>query len=156
MIQPAIVDEVRDDLIFVRYPSPQGEKSKTSRSFWNVKEQNFPVENPKDLALKKGDVVEIFIEPAGAIKAAFMVFIVPLIGFFIFYKVAELFSSSAGLLFSAGILGLGSTMTLNIWIYKAKSRGERPKIQRCIPQEEHQNFMKCNSTCEKCGSCGYQ
>ncbi len=154
MIQPAIVEKVQSrNLVFVRYPKPKGAKSETSRSFWNVKERAFPAENPKELNLKKGDVVELMVEPAGAIKAAFLVFMVPLLGFFLFYKGAEMYIQSMEVLFLAGLTGLMTGIGINLVLYKLKGPGKLPRIQKILQKKELFEFLKCNSACKNCGGC---
>ena len=109
MIQPTIVEEKQlDGTILVRYPNPKADKSKASRSFWKVKERCFPAENPKSLVLSKGDMVEILVDPKSSIVAAFMIFMLPLLGFLAFYGIASFMTSVEVLLFVSGVLGLGS------------------------------------------------
>ena len=106
MIQPAIVDKAQDDgTILVRYPNPKAEKSQTSRNFWKVKERSFPVDNPDKLQVNPGELVEIEVDPSGAIRAAFMIFMLPLLGFLGFYGTGTLIIKSEGILFLLGFSG---------------------------------------------------
>jgi len=53
--------------------------------FSTPKERLFAVRNPQSLTVETGDRVEYFIAPAKAIKAGFLVLIVPILAFFLFY-----------------------------------------------------------------------
>ncbi|MDC7233390.1 MAG: SoxR reducing system RseC family protein [Spirochaetales bacterium] len=155
MIQPTIVEEIQTDhTVLVRYPNPKAEKSKASRSFWNVKERTFPVENPENLFLLKGDMVEILVDQKGSIKAAFMIFMVPLLGFLLFYGLGSLFLQSEGLLFLSGVIGLCAGMGVNVLVRKFKGPGTLPVIQKKMTPEGMKEFMKCHDACKSCKGCG--
>jgi positive regulator of sigma E activity len=155
MIQPTIVEEqLSDNTVLVRYPNPKAEKSKTSRSFWKVKERNFPVENPQSMSLSKGDMVEILIDPVASIKAAFMVFILPLIGFLVFYAIAFLVTDIEIILFISGVTGLAAGMSVNILMRKIIGIGKLPVIHRKMTLEDMKEFMDCHAACKACKGCG--
>ena len=145
MIQPAIVDKELDDgTVLVRYPNPKAEKSQTSRSFWKVKEKSFPVENPGNLPVVRDEMVEIEVDPAGAIRAAFMIFMLPLIGFFAFYGTASLLWESEGLLFILGVLGFVCGMGVNILVRHFKGPGKLPVLKRRMSVEDVKQFKSCS------------
>ncbi len=155
MIQPTIVEEkLQDNTVLVRYPNPKAEKSQTSRSFWKVKERSFPAENPQSLSLSKGEMVEILINPADSIKAAFMVFILPLIGFLLAYGIFSLISGNEVLLFLAGVTGLAGGMGVNVLVRKIKGPGKLPVIHRKMSLEDMKEFMNCHDACKSCKGCG--
>ena len=155
MIQPTIVESIQPDhTVLVRYPNPKAEKSQTSRSFWKVKERTFPAENPENLFLLKGDMVEILVDPGDAIKAAFMIFMLPLLGFLAFYGVASLLTSIEVVLFLAGVLGLAGGLGFNGLLRKVKGPGRLPVIQKKMTPEGMKEFMKCHDACKSCKGCG--
>jgi len=155
MLQPTIVEEIQPDhTVLVRYPNPKAEKSQTSRSFWKVKERTFPAENPNNLFLLKGDMVEILVDPKGAIKAAFMIFMLPLIGFIGFYGLVSLLIEQEAVLFLAGVLGLAAGMGVNALVRQFKGQGQLPVIQSKMTPEGMQEFMKCHDACKSCKGCG--
>jgi len=155
MIQPTIVEEILENkTVLVRYPNPKAEKSQTSRSFWKVKERCFPAENPQSFSLSKGEMVEILINPADSIKAAFMVFILPLLGFLLFYGIASLVITAEPLLFLAGSAGLACGMGVNILMRKLKGPGKMPVVHRKMSLEDMKEFMNCHDACKACKGCG--
>ncbi|QEN09190.1 hypothetical protein EXM22_14830 [Oceanispirochaeta crateris] len=155
MIQPTIVEEIRSDsTVLVRYPNPKADKSKSSRSFWKVKERCFPAKNPESFTLSKGDMVEILVDPKSSIIAAFMIFMLPLLGFLAFYGLATFLTSVEVILFLAGVLGLCAGMSVNILMRKLKGAGELPVIQRKMTIEDMKVFMECHDACKSCKGCG--
>jgi positive regulator of sigma E activity len=52
--------------------------------FGTRRERLFAAQNPQSLSIKTGDRVEYFIAPGKAIKAGFLVLIVPILAFFLF------------------------------------------------------------------------
>jgi positive regulator of sigma E activity len=143
-----------DDTILVRYPNPKADKSKASRSFWKVKERCFPAENPEAFSLSKGDMVEILIDPKSSIIAAFMIFMVPLLGFLAFYGIASFLTAVEVLLYFSGVLGLAAGVGLNVLLRKFKGPGELPVIKRKMSLEDMKEFMDCHDACKACKGCG--
>jgi len=155
MKQPVIVHSVgKDSTIQVRYPDPKSEKSNTSRSFWNVKERSFPASNRRKFVLHEGDMVEIHVDPFGAIKAAFMVFIFPLLCFLLFYNISLKFSSSEPVLYLTGTCGLFAGFFTNVLIRKIKGPGEMPSVEKILSQADILKWKSCNSACKTCRGCG--
>ncbi len=155
MKQPVIVDSVLDNkIVQVHLPNPKSEKSSTSRSFWKVKEKNFPARNGKSLEIHEGDMVEILVDPRGAIKAAFLMFIFPLLCFLAAYKVGELFFSIEPLLYLIGVGGLAGGFGLIALMRKIKGPGEMPEIEKILSHAEIQKWKSCHSACKTCKGCG--
>jgi positive regulator of sigma E activity len=100
--------------------------------FSNSKERLFAVRNPRSLAVKNGDRVEYFIAPAKAIKAGFLVLIVPILAFFLFYYLTGVLWTdaveSAKVLFGVG--GIAVSFALN-FAFNKKTR-EYPEITRVL------------------------
>lgn len=154
MVQPVKVESRKGNDIFVSYPNPKGDKATASRSFWNVKEKAFPVDNPKNLDFDEGDMVKIFVEPSGAIKAAFMVFIFPLLCFLALYLLADTFSDNSVVLYLSGVLGLVGGFVANILIHKKRGAGSLPYVESVMTPVDIDFFKSCHSACKDCKGCG--
>ncbi len=155
MKQPVIVESIQDHrIVQVHLPNPKSEKSNTSRSFWGVKEKNFPASNSKSLDLHEGDMVEIMVDPSGAVRAAFLMFIFPLVCFFAAYKLGELILQKEALLYLLGMAGLAGGFGIIALIRKYKGPGEMPHIEKILSQADIQKWKSCNSACTSCKGCG--
>ena len=155
MKQPVIVSSITEDsLVQVHYPNPKSDKSNTSRSFWGVKEKDFPVKNREGLDVHPGDMVEILVNPVGAMRAAFMMFIFPLLSFLLFYMLASRVFQAEPLLYLIGVIGLVGGFFVNVIIRKVKGPGEMPTMIRILSQAEIQKWKECNSACKTCKGCG--
>jgi len=155
MKQAVIVNNVQDDnTILVYYPNPKSEKSNSSRSFWGVKERTFPALNLEHFDLHEKDMVEILIDRNGAISAAFMMFIFPLLCFLAVYLIVGQFTDTEWILFLFGVLGLTSGIFANGLIKKIKGIGKIPTIIRVLSRAEILEWTTCNSACKECKGCG--
>jgi positive regulator of sigma E activity len=100
--------------------------------FGTRKERLFAVQNPQSLSVKTGDRVEYFIAPGKAIKAGFLVLIVPILAFFLFYYLTGMLWPNAGetakVLVGVGgiVMGFGMNFAL-----KNKTR-EYPEITKVL------------------------
>ena len=92
----------------------------------------FAVQNSKSLTVKTGDRVEYFIAPSKAIKAGFLVLIVPILAFFLFYYLTGVLwadaSETAKVLFGVG--GIAAGFAANFAL-KNKTR-EYPEITKVL------------------------
>ena len=155
MKQPVIVDSIQNNsIVQVHLPNPKSEKSNTSRSFWGVKEKNFPASNSKSLNIHEGDMVEILVDPSGAVKAAFLMFIFPLLCFFAAYKLGEVILQQEVLLYFLGIAGLAGGFGIIALIRKIRGPGEMPHIEKILSQADIQKWKSCSSACKSCKGCG--
>jgi len=155
MKQPVIVAGIDGpDVVRVKYPDPKGDKSKTSRSFWGVREKDFPVSNDDHLSVREGDMVEIFIDPSGAVKAAFMIFIFPLLCFLLAYYLISFLSGNEVLLYLGGTAGLAGGFMVNKMIRKVRGPGDMPRLLRVMTHDDIEQFKSCNSACKTCKGCG--
>jgi positive regulator of sigma E activity len=100
--------------------------------FGTRKERLFAVKNSHSLNIRTGDRVEYFIAPGKAVKAGFLVLIVPILAFFLFYYLTGLLWPDAGetakVLAGVGgiVLGFGMNFAL-----KSRTR-EYPEITRVL------------------------
>ena len=103
--------------------------------FATRRERLFAARNPKSLTVKTGDRVEYFIAPSKAIKAGFLVLIVPLLAFFLFYYLTGILwvdaSETAKVLFGVGGIALGFVVN-----FAAKNKiREYPEITKVLSPE---------------------
>ena len=119
--------------------SPDGDPGSSGRSghheltlFAARKERLFAVKNTRSFVLKNGDRVEYFIAPGKAVKAGFLVLIVPILFFFLFYYLTGLVWRDAGetarVLAGVGGIVLGFAMDFAL---KNRIR-EYPEITRVV------------------------
>jgi positive regulator of sigma E activity len=141
---------------WITYREPEGEKAKTERQFWKVREAEFPARIPPELILAAGDYVEIYIPPGKTVISAFTVLLFPLLMFPVFYLAAgympgpKLPESLKGL---AGLGGVVFGFLVNVIIAVAQRRRGRewnPEITRIITQKE----MCADSPRKDCAGCG--
>jgi positive regulator of sigma E activity len=100
--------------------------------FGKRRERLFAVRNPQSLAVKTGDRVEYFIPPGKAIKAGFLVLIVPILAFFLFYYLAGLLWPAAGET-ARVLVGVGGIVTGFVMNFALKNKtGEYPEITRVL------------------------
>ena len=100
--------------------------------FSKPRERLFAARNPRSLTVKTGDRVEYFIAPGKAIKAGFLVLIVPILAFFLFYYLTGLLwteaSETARVLFGVGGIAVGFAVNFAL---KNKTR-EYPEITKVL------------------------
>ena len=100
------------------------------RIFATRKERLFAARNSQSLSIKIGDRVEYFIAPGKAIKAGFLVLIVPMLVFFLFYYLTGVLWPKAGettkVLVGIGGIVMGFVMN---FVLKNKTR-EYPEITK--------------------------
>lgn len=102
----------------------------------NVKEKHYTAENKKGIPLRRGDVVEVFIDPGKTVLASFMLLIVPLLLFFLFYLLGNRFMEAEIANVGLGTLGLAGGFGLNLLIArKRKGKEELPRIVRVLEEE---------------------
>jgi positive regulator of sigma E activity len=126
--------------------SPDGDPEYSDRSGHHElsilagrKERLFAVQNTRSFALKTGDRVEYFIAPGKAVKAGFLVLIVPILVFFLFYYLTGLVWREAGetarVLAGVGGIALGFVMNFalknRIREYPEITRVVDPKLPQC-------------------------
>jgi positive regulator of sigma E activity len=100
--------------------------------FGTRKERLFAARNPQSLSIKTGDRVEYFIAPGKAVKAGFLVLIVPILAFFLFYYLTGMLWPDAGETAKvlAGVGGIVMGFVMNFAL-KNKTR-EYPEITKVL------------------------
>jgi positive regulator of sigma E activity len=102
------------------------------RIFSTRKERLFAVRNSQSLNIKTGDRVEYFIAPGKAIKAGFLVLIVPILLFFLAYYLTGVLWPGAGetARVLAGVGGISLAFGMSFAL-KGKTR-EYPEITKVL------------------------
>jgi positive regulator of sigma E activity len=104
--------------------------------FGTRKERLFVARNSQSLDIKSGDRVEYFIAPGKAVKAGFLVLIVPILAFFLFYFLTGLAWPAAGETAKvlAGVGGIALGFALNFALKNRKR--EYPEITRVLSTQQ--------------------
>ncbi|MBN2552692.1 MAG: SoxR reducing system RseC family protein [Spirochaetales bacterium] len=154
MTEQGIVRKIEGDLVWIAADqcggcdhglhcrscaSPDADTGNSDRSgggehsiFAVRKERMFVVRNTRSLVLKTGDRIEYFIAPVKAVKAGFLVLIVPILAFFLFYYLTGLLWKGSGenARVLAGVGGIALGFLVN---FASKKRiREYPEITRVI------------------------
>ena len=154
MTNPARVTSIDEEgMVHARYIKPTSEKASTSRQFWNVKERSFPVENPRRDEVKEGDYIEVSVETGLTIKAAFLVFMMPLILFALGYALGNLLFNLEGLKVVSGLTGLALGLILPAGVNLLKKDKNYPQLERVLTFQQLTEIVSCEG-CESCGGCG--
>lgn len=141
MTQTARVTRIEGSLARITYREPEGDKARSSRRFWGVREAEFQALIPEGLELKPDDYVEILITPGKSVLSAFWVLLLPLLFFPLVYLLAEkLFPGrfSDPLKGLMGLVGVALGFALNFLaatINKKRGREWLPVITRIISRE---------------------
>jgi len=151
MNNTAIVNRIENNSIFLMHIKDYGNKEKTERSFWNIKDLEFESENPKCFNIKEGDAVEYYIPEGKTIIASFTVLILPIIVFILSYiilQTAGLKSEKLTALISVTLMVLSFSITK---IFKIIGYKETHPIITKVLSKENLNSLKLK--CSDCGSC---
>ena len=154
MKKVALIDRVTSDEIFASYN--KNEDGSHSKAFIKLREDfSFKVNNSRNLFLIKGDSVEIFIEPRGAIAITFVMFIMPLILFIVFYSLSGtvLQNSPEFIKILSGISGIVLSFFSTYAFFKLRPQ-KLPEVTRKITSAELAASCSTGSGCGSCSSCG--
>jgi len=125
-------------------------RAKEGIGFGKARRRTFPAANTKNLKLKKGDFVEIFLPIGKTVLQTAIIFLLPLILFLTAYRVVAALVSGAGegilLLAGFGALLLGFPLAA----FLCRVAGARlPTISRVLASENALEFDDCSG----CGMC---
>ncbi len=110
-----------------------GCKSCSGNSFCSTNGKVFSALNDKEIDLKSGDTVEIYLPPGRTIFAGFMVLIFPLLSFILFFIAgSRIFNGSEGFGVLSGILGLSAGFWITYLYNKVSKQKNTPQITRII------------------------
>lgn len=148
----AVIDRIVDETIYATYN--KSDNGGHSRAFIKIQEDlSFKIRNSRNIFIKKGDLVEIFIEPKGAIGLTFFMFIMPLIAFMVFYSTSGLILPDNSELFkiTSGIAGIVLSFVSTYLFFKIRPQ-KLPDIIRKLKSSEL--APACSTGCGACSSCG--
>ena len=131
----ARVAEIKDSLVRAKYCRDAECGSCTHCTLGKEKQEtSVEARNLNALSLKIGDTVEIFLSPWKAIKAGFLILIMPLLLFFILYLFGKhllgIESETANIFL--GISGIAIGFLINILIKRFQRRPDLPDITRIV------------------------
>lgn len=152
MKEIVLINRIEENIPHAMHCKPLSAKASTSRTFWKVKERDFPLDNPQNLELKKSDYVEVEIPPGQAVASAFMLFILPLLIFLLVSQLSSPLGQTLQIVLGALSFALGFLIP---GLLKRLGRKEKfPVILRKLEQEEARESLQCNIGCDGCGGCG--
>jgi len=129
MTETATVHSIEGDIIKMGCGRAEGCAS-CSSSFCSADTHLFEAINPKQLEIKTGDLVDIYIPPGKAIFAGFLVLIVPLLLFAAGYLItgSVVAGASEGIRAVIGIAGLAAGFLLSFAYSKKRKADSMPVI----------------------------
>lgn len=153
MKKAALIDRVSNGEIFATYHKDSNRSH--SKAFFKTREDfSFQVNNSRNIFIKQGDSVEIFVEPRGSIAVSFFMFIFPLILFIVFY-------SMAGTIFQDGpefiniFIGISGIVIafFSTYVFFKLHPQSLPEITRVLSSSEIAASCSEGSGCGSCTSC---
>lgn len=129
MTEQATVVRADGHLALVRCADHQGCKSCGS-AFCRIRERSYEAEIEPGIEVKPSDTVTVEVSPAGAIRAGFVVLILPLLAFVAAYFLAGSLQSEP-LRVLAGTIGMAATF-LVVYLSGKRRTPERPRIVSVI------------------------
>ncbi len=140
MIEQGKIVSIENDTVTLSCSALSGGcKSCKANSFCSVNGHNFDAINTKNLDLKSGDKVEIYLPTGRTVFSGFMVLIFPLITFILFFLIG-----SSGLKLSdgwstlLGIGGLAAGFGITAIYNRIYKRMNTPRVVKKLETEEDQ------------------
>jgi len=134
MVEQGKITDINGEEIILSCSSLSGgcQKCKAS-SFCSTDGKIFSALNGKNIDLKSGDTVEIFLPTGRTVFAGFMVLIFPLLSFIVFFAAGSwLFNGSEGLGVLSGVLGLVVGFGITFQYNKISKQKNTPQITKLI------------------------
>ena len=150
----ALIEKITKDEIYATYN--KNADGSHSKAFIKMREDfSFKINNSRNLFLKKGDSVEIFIEPRSAIALTFLMFIMPLIIFMVFYSVSGMIFQNDSEIFRiiTGVIGIVFSFLSTYTFFKLRPQ-KLPEVIRKISSADLTASCSTGSGCGSCSSCG--
>jgi sigma-E factor negative regulatory protein RseC len=138
MIEQAKITDINGDEINLSCSSlSDGCKNCSGNSFCSTDGKIFSALNLKNINLKSGDTVEIFLPPGRTIFVGFMVLIFPLITFVLLYLFAtSVLGGSEGQGVLSGTLGLAAGFGITWFYNKVSKKKNTPQITKLINSKQ--------------------
>ena len=137
MIEQGKITDINGGEIILSCSSLSGGcKSCSGNSFCSTNGKVFSALNDKEIDLKSGDTVEIYLPPGQTIFVGFMVLIFPLLSFILFFAAgSRIFNGSEGFGVLSGILGLSAGFWITYLYNKVSKQKNTPQITRLIHKD---------------------
>ncbi len=101
-----------------------------SESFCHNKDTSYAVNNPENIAVEKGDFVEVEIPEGKAIFTIFMSLLFPLVMFIPGYFVGKLLSNNEVVMAVTGFMAIGLGFLISYLFFRKKKKEYSPYIVR--------------------------
>lgn len=140
MIEQGKIVNIKDSTITLSCSSlSEGCKSCKANSFCSVDGHNFDAVNTKNLDLKSGDLVEIYLPTGRTVFSGFMVLIFPLIMFIIFFLLgSSLLKIGDGVSVLFGILGITVGFGITALYNRKNKEKNTPRVIKRLENEKNQ------------------
>jgi positive regulator of sigma E activity len=144
MTETGIVRKIEGGLVQVAFHDECRSCEKCGSCLATSKPREITAANPRSLSLAAGDRVEFSVSPGKAIKAAFLLLVLPVLLFFPFYygAAALLPSGGEGLPVAVGLAGVAAGFGVNLLLRGA--RREYPEILRVVEPSGHSQRMSAS------------
>ncbi len=106
------------------------------------KERILRVKNPGNVEISPGNIVEIYISPFTSVKVSFMVFIMPILFFFLFYFLSGAIISGANekIQILSGFVGIIMAFLLNFIYGRVFKNADMPVISKVLGKNVKETF----------------
>ncbi len=106
------------------------------------KERILRVRNPGNVEISPGSIVEIYISPFTSVKVSFMVFIMPILFFFLFYFLSGAIISGANekIQILSGFVGIIMAFLLNFIYGRVFKNADMPVISKVLGKNVKETF----------------
>ncbi len=106
------------------------------------KERILRVKNPGNVEISPGSIVEIYISPFTSVKVSFMVFIMPILFFFLFYFLSGAIISGANekIQILSGFVGIIMAFLLNFIYGRVFKNADMPVISKVLGKNVKETF----------------
>ncbi len=129
MLETATVMTIDGDLVTVVCANDRCESC--SSSFCTLKDRTFTARKTRDLDVRVGDVVEVYLSPTRTLTSGFMAFVLPLALFVGCYALAAGAGISSEVLkVIVGLFGVGAGFGLNLLFSRTRVANDPPVIVR--------------------------
>ncbi len=142
MVEKGIVESIEEGWISVQCSENPYCASCNACESGKDSVKRLKVKNPDNISIEKGDIVEVYLSPGKSILASFMVFIMPIILFFIFYFLAGsvIKGASEKVQVLSGLLGIALGFIINMIYGKIRKDSDLPEITRVLSKDVSTTF----------------
>lgn len=136
MTEKALITKIEGNVAYLKCNTGSGCKSCAGGMFCNVKNKEIQAHIIKDVEVQVNDWVEVYIPPAKAVGAGFMVLILPLIIMMLSYAAIDTLLPDLAEMFKVlvSFTGLGLGFGINILIKRFK-KPELPLVTKLLKRK---------------------